>query len=127
MGPAMSSVVTGLYVADKLCDRPYFTCAQPEILLTPFSHLQCEQASTFLRHEISLPEILRVGGLETVFFAPLHGHALVISLVASVLTHFGAVFYHVFRRAIVRREEVRDQGPVDRLICHILMVMLTYV
>jgi phosphatidate cytidylyltransferase len=125
--PAISSVVAGLYVADKLSDLPYFTCPQPEILLTPFSLLQCEQVSTFTRQSVSIPELLRVGGLETVFFAPFHGHALVISLVASVLTHFGAVFYHVFKRAIVPLREEREQGPVDRVNCHILMVMFTYV
>jgi phosphatidate cytidylyltransferase len=126
--PAVFSILTGQYVAEMLNDSEYFTCPQPEFHFRK-TGLSCEPGHTFARVEFALPTGYEIFGRRSVLLSPLHGHALVISIVSSVITHFGLALYKSFRKAMVflRSEEEEFISVWDRVHSHIMMGMFTFV
>lgn len=110
-----------------ISNSSWLVCPQPE--LVAFADLRCNPSSLFVTQKIALPYDDYT--LFTVEAKPVQLHALLLASFASVVAPFGGFLASAIKRAY----EIKDfdsfipghGGLMDRMDCHFLMLLCTYI
>ncbi|KAJ8903028.1 hypothetical protein NDN08_006343 [Rhodosorus marinus] len=125
----ITTLISGFFVSRLLSHWEFMTCPKPEFTdCNILCRAHCTPSTVFLPYMVSLPKVF--GGV-TFSLAPIQLHGVVIALFTSVLAPFGGFFASGAKRAF----KVKDFGSIipghggitDRVDCHLVMAVFTYV
>uniref|UniRef100_A0A7S3AA50 phosphatidate cytidylyltransferase n=1 Tax=Rhodosorus marinus TaxID=101924 RepID=A0A7S3AA50_9RHOD len=125
----ITTLISGFFVSRLLSRWEFMTCPKPEFTdCNILCRVHCTPSTVFLPSIFGLPKVF--GGV-TFSLASIQLHGVVIALFTSVLAPFGGFFASGAKRAF----KVKDFGSIipghggitDRVDCHLVMAVFTYV
>ncbi|GBP10335.1 Phosphatidate cytidylyltransferase, photoreceptor-specific [Eumeta japonica] len=125
IGGGIATVIFGLVLSYVLSQYPYFVCPIEYSESLGRMTMDCEPSLLFRLQEYTLPQWMKIFGVEKVQMYPFMIHSLALSVFSSVIGPFGGFFASGFKRAF----KIKDFGDVipghggimDRFDCQFLM------
>ena len=124
LGGSICTVLWGIGFASWTIGRPWWTC--------PASRVEAASACEVRLRDLAMTHTWQLhSALPTITITSLEGHALVLSIFASIVAPFGGFFASGFKRAFKIKDfgdSIPGHGGVtDRFDCQVIMGMFTYI